>query len=414
MRSSFDVAIVGGGIAGAAMATTLSRAGLGVLLIERQTTYRDRVRGELMVPWGVAEAQRLGLLDVLLEPGGNWLTRRIPYDETIAPDQAEAAPTYLDKMLPGVPGALSFFQPPACLALNHAAAASGAEVLMGVRSVRITGGARPEVSYETNGNSGAVRCRFVIGADGRTSSVRGQAGIRLEKVRAQHLISGLLVDDASRWPEEVFTLGTEGEVTFFVCPQGSGRVRLYLCHALSPHDRFAGAGGSAAFLRSWHLSSVSHSDSLVAATVAGPCATLEGDDTWTSEPFTEGIALIGDAAGYNNPLIGQGLSLALRDVRVLSELLTSSSDWSPRMLQPYAEERAERMRRVRFIARLFVSLSAKYTPEAAAQRRLLRERIASDRVLAMALVAVYTGPETAPAEAFTSSFMERLVTGALA
>lgn len=58
------------------------------------------------------------------------------------------------------------------------------------------------------------------------------------------------------------------------------------------------------------LKSMPHSDVLATAAVARPCATLESDDTWTSQPFVEGVALIGDAAGCNNPLIAQDLSLA--------------------------------------------------------------------------------------------------------
>ena len=50
-----DVAIVGGGIAGAALATVLARDGYEVLLLERQTSYRDKVRGEFLSCWGVAE-----------------------------------------------------------------------------------------------------------------------------------------------------------------------------------------------------------------------------------------------------------------------------------------------------------------------------------------------------------------------
>ena len=75
------------------------------------------------------------------------------------------------------------------------------------------------------------------------------------------------------------------------------------------------------------------------------------NDTWTDRPITDGLALIGDAAGYSDPHIGQGLSVALRDVRVLSELLLAGEDWSPAALRPYAEERAERMRRLRFCKR---------------------------------------------------------------
>ena len=35
-----------------------------------------------------------------------------------------------------------------------------------------------------------------------------------------------------------------------------------------------------------------------------------------------------DAAGHSDPQLGQGLSIAMRDVRILSELLLSSDDWS--------------------------------------------------------------------------------------
>ena len=56
-----DVVVVGGGIAGASIATILARGGVEVLLLERQRGYRDRVRGEYMAPWGVLEARALGL-----------------------------------------------------------------------------------------------------------------------------------------------------------------------------------------------------------------------------------------------------------------------------------------------------------------------------------------------------------------
>ena len=50
-----DYIVVGGGIAGGAFATVMARAGANVLVLERQAEYRDRVRGELLWPWGVAE-----------------------------------------------------------------------------------------------------------------------------------------------------------------------------------------------------------------------------------------------------------------------------------------------------------------------------------------------------------------------
>ena len=56
-----DVVVVGAGVAGAALGTVLARDGLDVVVLERQTRYRDKVRGEFLAPWGVAELDRLGL-----------------------------------------------------------------------------------------------------------------------------------------------------------------------------------------------------------------------------------------------------------------------------------------------------------------------------------------------------------------
>jgi flavin-dependent dehydrogenase len=65
--SSFDVVVVGGGLAGSSLAITLAREGMDVLVVERERLFRDRVRGEAMATWGTIEAKQLGLFDLLLE-----------------------------------------------------------------------------------------------------------------------------------------------------------------------------------------------------------------------------------------------------------------------------------------------------------------------------------------------------------
>ena len=45
-------------------------------------------------------------------------------------------------------------------------------------------------------------------------------------------------------------------------------------------------------------------------------------------PYRDGVALIGDAAGATDPTWGQGLSMTMRDVRVLAENLLANGDWN--------------------------------------------------------------------------------------
>jgi 2-polyprenyl-6-methoxyphenol hydroxylase-like FAD-dependent oxidoreductase len=63
----YDAIIVGGGLAGASLAKSLGEADKSVLVLERELTFKDRVRGEFMCPWGVGEARKLGIYQPLTE-----------------------------------------------------------------------------------------------------------------------------------------------------------------------------------------------------------------------------------------------------------------------------------------------------------------------------------------------------------
>src|SRR5438552_13275296 len=120
--------IVGGGIAGGALATVMARAGASVLVLERQREYRDHVRGEILWPWGVRTARLLGLESMLLDAGAlvvGWLDT---YDE------GADGPTGLDvgTVIDGIKGSVNLTHPTACAALGEAAAAAGATVCIGV------------------------------------------------------------------------------------------------------------------------------------------------------------------------------------------------------------------------------------------------------------------------------------------
>jgi len=298
-----------------------------------------------------------------------------------------------------------------CRTLSAAAVDAGATLHRGVDAIALGPMAhgRRTVTFDHDGATQSARARLVIGADGRGSGIRHQAGIALHRDPTHHLFAGLLIEGATDWPDTRQSTGVESDVHYLIFPQGNGRVRLYLGYALAQRQRLNGPDAAERFLDAYRLRNLPGSDALAGARPAGPCQAYGNEDTWTDVPVTDGVVLVGDAAGHNDPIIGQGLSITMRDVRIVSDILLASADWSPAAFTPYAEERAERMRRLRFVAALDATLENEFGPEAAARRVRATERQASDPSLLQWFFAVFAGPDMLPPDAFDDSVRARLL-----
>jgi 2-polyprenyl-6-methoxyphenol hydroxylase-like FAD-dependent oxidoreductase len=399
-----DVAIVGAGIAGGALSTVLARAGLDVLLLERQVEYRDRVRGEVMYGWGVAELLRMGLGDVLLDAGGGYATSLVLCDELLAARDIEPMAIPLDGMTPGVPGSMNVGHPQACEALAQAAARAGARLERGVTDVTVTPGSPPSLGFRRDGTTEEVRPRLVVGADGRASSVRKACGLELQETAPRVMLAGFLVSDASAWPATANCTTTEGDYFVLGFPRPGGFVRLYAAYDVHRKDRFTGPDKVDAFIGVLSsLTSIPYAGALARSQPAGPLGAYPMTDSWMDEPLVPGVVLTGDAAGWSDPTIGQGLSVAMRDVRILGDILGGGAPWD---FRPYAEERRERMRRLRIALEVMVATRCDFTDRGRARRAAFNEQLFTDPLLlAVALIPI-TGPDAAPDKAVTDETLE--------
>jgi 2-polyprenyl-6-methoxyphenol hydroxylase-like FAD-dependent oxidoreductase len=273
--------------------------------------------------------------------------------------------------------------------------------------VQTTPGTAPSVTYEQGGVTRTASCRLIIAADGRESAIRKSLGIELQTTAAQVIMAGMLIDGSHRWPADVQSIGVSGDFNFLIFPQSDGRVRLYGAWDANDTHRFSGPGREQRFLESFRLDCLPDPGAIADGAPAGPLAGYPMTDSWADVVATDGVVLIGDAAGWSDPIIGQGMSVTFRDVHVLSDLLTADRDWSPAALAPYADERRERMRRLRFASAGSYLLNG-FGPEAIARRRRLRDLFVANPA-GSPVASAFLGAWLLPEEAYSDAAWEALL-----
>lgn len=369
---SIDVVTIGGGIGGAALATVLARGGRSVLALERESKFKDRVRGENILPWGVAAARKLGVLDELVVAGGHAAPFFNVYFMGM---QTEHRP--FPTTTPTGEASLNIYHPDLQEALLAAATKAGAEVKRGanVQSVSEEDG-RWTVTFVESGQTRSVTARVVVGADGRFSKLREWGGFTVERDRDNLRIAGALVTGLKAPDDGVHLCLAPGFGTF-IAPFGKERGRMYFVYVGAMGDRkLSGKDKVAEFVEGCRATGVPSVwfDSME---VVGPLAEFEGADHWVRSPAKPGLALIGDAAGATDPSWGCGLSKTLVDVENLSIRLAETEDWTL-ALERYAAAHDDYFGKLHDILGWMTELIWTGGPEADARRAKVFPRLQAD------------------------------------
>ena len=182
---AYDLITIGGGLGGAGLAKVMAEAGARVLVLERETEFRDRVRGEGMHPWGVTEAKELGLYEPILAKGNQtrFFSLKLGHLPADARDLVETSPHAM--------GELDFCHPEMQETVLAAAEAAGAEIRRGETVVGVEPARVPMVRLRR----GRESARLVVGADGRSSRARDWGGFETRRDVDRMVISGVLMRD---------------------------------------------------------------------------------------------------------------------------------------------------------------------------------------------------------------------------
>ena len=312
----YDLAIAGGGIAGSSLAFCLARTGARVIVVENQPTFHDRIHGEVVHPWGVSEAVALGLYQPMIESGGHqtrWLGTGQRRD--------------LAATTPAGRGCLTFHHPEMQQALLDLAVEAGAELLRPAEVLRVDPGDPPSMLVRAKGATRRIIARLIAGADGRRSKVRTWAGFQVRRDPDCSVIAGAL-HHGLNLPEDTVQSyrNPDNQQHGVVIPLGEGRFRSYFVFHHGTRKALTGAKDDGTFVQGCGTAGGSV-DWFDGAVRIGPLASFNAADTWVEQPYRDGVVLLGDAAASTDPSFGAGLSLTLRDVRVLRDALTESHDW---------------------------------------------------------------------------------------
>lgn len=328
------VLIAGGGVGGASLAILLGRAGVEVELFERSTFPREKPCGEGLMPAGVATLERMGLASAI--GGAPFFGVRY-----ILPKFK------MEGRFPSCNGSATEGRGQRRLHLDGILFAAASVT----RGVFARTGAKVDAPIVENGRvTGLVvdgeqrRGDLVIAADGLNSPIRKTLGLDLPLRRKRFgLRMHYRVKPGCEQPPWVDVFPRSG-YELYVTPLPDREV---LVAALVESDALEGAASSE-FAR-WVNAEPELSERLCNAEQISPLAGCSPLGARAKTGAVPGAVLLGDAAGFVDPITGSGMAQALATAELLSKYIiqreVSEEVWMPK----FERERSAMMRDSRIV-----------------------------------------------------------------
>lgn len=328
VHDRYDVVVVGAGLAGCATARALAAADPSarrrILLVDRHPRVHPRFSGELVHPRGAQILDDLGLFTALRDAGGVEVGGFAVYENADAP--------LVDLSYATVPN-----ERPTGLAIHHKALVQTLrEQLADDHIELVEGWGVGELCRDGDRVTGVVLDRpghgrvtvatdLVVGADGKSSTIRKLAGIGDEGRQTIGFTAGVELCDASLPRAEyahVF-LGAWGPVLAYpIMRQHDGRVLTRVTFDLPRRLPAKGEALKDYVLRTYVPFVPAPLSTELAAAIAaheGPLHMAPTVELPAPSATMPGLVLVGDAAGCSHPITASGMTMGLRDAQTLGE-----------------------------------------------------------------------------------------------
>jgi salicylate hydroxylase len=343
-KSPLRVAVVGGGIGGAAAAAALVQRGLDVRLYEQAPALTEVGAGVAIQPNGVRVLQRLGLGDELLHFGARW----------VDPQYRRCDGTYAVAMWPpALAGTIEFYGMHRADLLAMLVSRLPSEIInTGHRCIAFEQDAEQATLVFDNGARAAAD--VVIGADGIHSTLQQYVTTPSPPLYSGSIACrGVIPAESVAWPGGAMRNWLGPGKHFLVFPVRANELINYVGFITSDEplkESWSAVGEPAALAREF-----AGWDPLVEAIIAQVTTTFrwglfdrEPLSTWTRGRLT----LLGDAAHPMLPHAGQGANQAIEDAIAVATVLGRADRASaPRALRIYEQLRRERTAGVQRMSR---------------------------------------------------------------
>jgi flavin-dependent dehydrogenase len=313
---SAEVIVVGGGPAGAALSAELAGRGRSVLLADRATFPRPKACGECVNPGAVAALGRLGLLS------GVYATSPVTLRgwELVTPGGRSAWAAF-----PGGARALGVDRRTFDAALLAEARRRGVRVIEGVRVRHVVAGSSDAAARASgdrhSGEKFVLEGDILVGADGLRSVVaRGVGALRRRPRLRKSSLTWRIRGFGPTRDRGRLLLASGVTVGLAPVPGGPGRDDRWNATLVVEGKGSEGLRGRGWALLRDRLGRLTHDWVDEPRPEAGPWGS--GPFDWPTSAVVVGrTLLVGDAAGYYDPLTGQGIFRALRGAELAAEAI---------------------------------------------------------------------------------------------